>query len=250
MNKYLENLNRIEFVVTMACTGRCIHCSEGEHKSSGKHIDGDIAVQAVIDICNNYDIKSLMIFGGEPLIYPEVVCNIHKTAKEMNIKDRAIITNGFFSKDKERVREVAQMLSYSGVQKVLLSVDSFHQETIPLDIVKYFAMCIKESGVEIKLNPAWLVSKEDDNEYNKKTKKIISEFEDLNIPQAKGNVIFPKGNAVKYLSDYFDKNKEYINPYEENPIDVRTISFSENGDVLNGNIYEKSIMEIIEEYKV
>ena len=50
MNKYLENLNRIEFVVTMACTGRCIHCSEGEHKSSGKHIDGDIAVQAVIDI--------------------------------------------------------------------------------------------------------------------------------------------------------------------------------------------------------
>ena len=39
------------------------------------------------------------------------------------------------------------MLSYSGVQKVLLSVDSFHQETIPLDIVKYFAMCIKESGV-------------------------------------------------------------------------------------------------------
>ena len=64
---------------------------------------------------------------------------------------------------------------------MLLSVDSFHQETIPLDIVKYFAMCIKESGVEIKLNPAWLVSKEDDNEYNKKTKKIISEFEDLNI---------------------------------------------------------------------
>ena len=101
MNKYLENLNRIEFVVTMACTGRCIHCSEGEHKLSGKHIDGDIAVQAVIDICNNYDIKSLMTFGGEPLIYPEVVCNIHKTAKEMNIKDRAIITNGFFSKDKE-----------------------------------------------------------------------------------------------------------------------------------------------------
>lgn len=96
MHKYLENLNRIEFVVTMACTGRCIHCSEGEHKSSGKHIDGDIAVQAVIDICNNYDIKSLMTFGGEPLIYPEVVCNIHKTAKEMNIKDRAIITNGFF----------------------------------------------------------------------------------------------------------------------------------------------------------
>ncbi len=77
MNKYLENLNR------MSCCNNGMHrkmhtLSEGEHKSSGKHIDGDIAVQAVIDICNNYDIKSLMTFGGEPLIYPEVVCNIHK----------------------------------------------------------------------------------------------------------------------------------------------------------------------------
>lgn len=142
------------------------------------------------------------------------------------------------------------MLADSGVQKVLLSVDSFHQETIPLDIVKYFAMCIKETGVEIKLNPAWLVSKEDENEYNKKTKEIIYEFEDLNIPQAQGNVIFPNGNAVKYLSEYFDEDKEYVNPYDEDPTDIRVISFSENGDVLNGNIYEKSIMEIIEEYKV
>lgn len=250
MNNYLKNLNRIEFVVTMACTGRCIHCSEGEHKSSGEHIDGDLAAQAVVDICNNYNIKSLMTFGGEPLIYPEVVCKIHKAAKEMNIPERTIITNGFFSKDKGRVKEVAQMLSDSGVLKVLLSVDSFHQETIPLDRVKYFAMCIKETGVEIKLNPAWLVSKEDGNEYNKKTKEIISEFEDLNVPQANGNVIFPDGNAVKYLREYFDEDKEYINPYEEEPTDIRAISFSENGDVLNANINEKSIMEIIEEYSV
>ena len=34
MNKYLKNLNRIEFVVTMACTGKCKHCSQGEHRSS------------------------------------------------------------------------------------------------------------------------------------------------------------------------------------------------------------------------
>ncbi len=31
---------------------------------------------------------------------------------------------------------------------------------------------------------------------------------------------------------------------------LEQLVFSENGDVLNGNIYEKSIMEIIEEYKV
>ncbi len=39
MNEYVKNLNRIEFVVTMACTGRCKHCSEGEHISCTGHID-------------------------------------------------------------------------------------------------------------------------------------------------------------------------------------------------------------------
>ena len=51
MNQYLKNLNRIEFVVTMACTGRCKHCSEGEHISDGEHIDGDAAAEAVCEIC-------------------------------------------------------------------------------------------------------------------------------------------------------------------------------------------------------
>lgn len=60
MNEYLKNLNRIEFVVTMACTGHCKHCSEGEHIGKGEYIDGDIAARAVHDICQNYNIQSLM----------------------------------------------------------------------------------------------------------------------------------------------------------------------------------------------
>ena len=53
MNKYLKNLNRIEFVVTMACTGRCIHCSEGDHDNCTEHIDTEIAVEAVRKICGH-----------------------------------------------------------------------------------------------------------------------------------------------------------------------------------------------------
>ena len=47
MNQYLKNLNKIEFVVTYACTGRCKHCSEGEHTSCGERIDPEIAADAV-----------------------------------------------------------------------------------------------------------------------------------------------------------------------------------------------------------
>lgn len=77
-----KNLNRIEFVVTMACTGRCKHCSEGEHISTEVHIDGKLGAQAVRELCGAYQIQSLMTFGGEPLLYPEEVCKIHEAARE------------------------------------------------------------------------------------------------------------------------------------------------------------------------
>lgn len=249
MNEYIKHVNRIEFVVTMACTGSCRHCSEGDHGACTGHIDADVAANAIREICRNYKIKSLMTFGGEPLLYPEIVCKIHRTAAEMEIPQRDLITNGFFSKDRKRIRETAGLLADSGVCRILLSVDAFHQETIPLEPVKYFAECVAESGISIRLSPAWLVSEADNNPYNVQTRKIISAFADLKIPVGAGNVIFPSGNALKYLSEYFDENTDYASSYEENPRDIRTISFSPNGDVLNGNIYQSSILDIINGYK-
>lgn len=138
INKYLKNLNRIEFVITNSCTGKCKHCSQDSHISN----------------------------------------------------------------------------------------------------------------VPIHTHPAWLVSKSDDNAYNAKTKEILKKFNSLGIEQSDGNIIFPSGNTLKYLGSYFNDNAEQINPYIENPRDMKTISFSANGDVLNENIYNNSILEIIEHYEV
>ena len=249
MNEYVKNLNRIEFVVTMACTGKCKHCSEGDHVNCKGHIDADVAVTAVREVCEHYKIDSLMTFGGEPLLYPEVVCAIHRTAMERGIAQRDLITNGFFSKDEDRIKEVVKKLEESGVTQILLSVDAFHQETIPLEPVKIFAECAAKSKISIKLSPAWLVGVEDNNPYNVRTKEILKEFESLNIPVGLGNVIFPSGNALIYLKEYFDENVEYTNPYEDNPRDIRAISFSPNGDVLDSNVYQKGILEILEDYQ-
>jgi len=191
-----------------------------------------------------------MTFGGEPLLYPEVVCKIHETAAKLGILKRDLITNGYFSKDKQRIKEVVAALADSGVSRMLLSVDAFHQETIPLEPVKYFAECVKETDIAIKLSPAWLVSETDDNPYNRKTREILEELAYLDIPVGDGNVVFPSGNAVKYLGEYFDEDVEYTNPYEDDPQDIRAICFSPNGDVLQGNIYQSSILDILREYRL
>lgn len=249
MNKYLENLKRIEFVITFACTGRCKHCSEGEHTVTGEHINDEKARELVKSVAENYQIDSLMTFGGEPLIYPETVCAIHSMAKEMKIPKRQIITNGFFSRDIDKIKSVAEILVQSGVNDILLSVDAFHQETIPVEPVKMFADEIHKSGVRIRVQPAWLVDKEHDNPYNRKTVEILELFKKDRLEEASGNVIFPSGNALKYLGDYFEQDKEYVSPYEENPKDIHAISIKPNGDVLDDNIYKTDILKIFENYE-
>ena len=247
MNQYLKNLNKIEFVVTYACTGRCKHCSEGEHNSCGERIDPEIAADAVRKIAAEYDIKTVMTFGGEPLLYTDAVYAIMTVAKELNISKRQVITNGYFSKNANMISEVAEQLAVCGVNDLLLSIDAFHQETIPPHVVKQFAAEAKKCGIPIRLQPAWLVSAENDNPYNRKTREILDSFADMEIPVGEGNVIFPEGNALKYLAEYFtDELPE--NPYVEDPCDVRCVSFEPNGDVLGGNVYERDIMEIIKDY--
>ena len=247
MNQYLKNLNKIEFVVTNACTGRCKHCSEGEHARCGEHISPILAAEAVRKIASLYEIKTVMTFGGEPLLYPEAVCEVMRAALEMGVPKRQIITNGYFSKNAEKICEVARELYECGANEILLSVDAFHQETIPLDVVRAFAAEVKKLGVPTYLQPAWLVGKGADNPYNRETRKILDSFCDMDIPENDGNIIFPEGNAKIYLAEYF-KDELPVNPYVENPSDVRCVSFSSNGDVLSGNVYEKDILKIIEEY--
>ena len=249
MNKYVRNLNRIEFLVTLACTGHCKHCSEGDHAGFTEHLDGTCAAKAVDEICRVYKIDSLMVFGGEPLLYPEDVCKIFQAGEKAGIGRRDLITNGYFSKDEKRIQEVAEQLAESGLNRVLLSVDAFHQETIPIEPVMAFAKCIQNADIKTELSPAWLVSQDDNNPYNVKTREILKLFTDVGLGLGTGNVIWPEGNARIYLKDYFDLSKEYVNPYEDDPKDLRSVSIEADGNVLQGNIYHNSIIEILEDYR-
>ena len=89
------NINRIEFIVTWQCGGRCKHCQQGGDINKHlpyTHVLADYAVDAVKKLASVYDIKSVMTFGGEPLYYPEVTAAIHKAATDCGIETRQIIT--------------------------------------------------------------------------------------------------------------------------------------------------------------
>ncbi len=249
MNDRFAHLDRLEFAVTYACTGRCKHCSEGDRIGETAHLDATVAATVVRDLRTRYRLRSVMTFGGEPLLCPETVCAIHAAAREAAIPRREIITNGFFSKDPGRIRAVAHALCESGVNRLLLSVDAFHQETIPLSPVMAFAASVCETGISIVTHPAWLRGPADDNPYDRETAAILTRFRDMGIEASDGNMVFPAGNARRYLADYFDPTVKYENPYREDPNDIRAICIAPDGRVCDGCVYDQNILTVLDAHR-
>ncbi|MDR0897550.1 MAG: radical SAM protein [Oscillospiraceae bacterium] len=262
-NPYMK-LNRIEFMATYQCTGRCKHCSVApllNQPNGDKHVRAEPAAQAIHALCQQHEISSVMAFGGEPLLYPEAVCALYKSAAACGIPARQIITNGYFTKQDARRRQVAFDLARSGVTQVLLSVDAFHQETIPVKAVHAFARDCIEAGIpDLKLQPAWVVNAQHDNPYNERTRKALSQFSDLGIPINEGNNIFLMGNARIHLAQFYEATALDLTapcgsmPYSAPLTEVSALSIIPNGDVTVcggftiGNIYEQDILGIVSRY--
>ena len=263
MNKYV-NLNRVEYIVTYQCSSKCVHCHVGDGNSrSPQHIAVDFAVHLLREVGQRYALDSVMTFGGEPLLYPEVVCAIHQTAKALNIPKRQVITNGYWTKNAAETKAIAELLAGSGVNDVSLSVDAFHQEHVPLARVKQTVTALSEAGIpKIAWNPCWLVSAQDQNVYNLKTRAILAELQELSIPMSEGNVMMPEGRARTYLGAYFHplpviewthmrcQDLPYMNRFD----DLRTISVEPNGDIplckgfMLGNALQTPIHELLANY--
>jgi len=263
VNRYLP-INRIEFAITYLCNSKCRHCQLGgeeERKNFPSHIDKDIAVEIVRKVGKKYNPKSIMTFGGEPLLYPEIVCAIHKEAKNVGIPVRDVITNGFWSRKTPEIQEIAENLVKSGVNEATVSVDCFHQEFIPLDIVKKAAGSLLKAGIEhISWNPCWVVSKDHNNPYNRNTKAILKQLKELPAKEGEGNNARPEGRTILCLKNFLPpktktpKGKCGDVPYTEKLDLVKTIYVEPDGriaickDLYIGNAFETDIIDITENY--
>ncbi len=254
------NINRVEFVITGQCTGHCKHCSVGDELNTKGHIEYERLRGMLTKLSDRYTITSVMCFGGEPLLYYNDVKGILGEAADCGIGKRQLITNGFFTNKQDKLMVAVAALEVAQVNDILLSIDAFHQETIPLEPVHEFARRVKEGNqIPIRLHPAWVVNQEHDNPYNIRTKQLLAQFEDLELTVSRGNNIFPAGKALEYLSEYFPEPKLDLSyrcgaaPYSTRLDQVDSISIEANGDVTVccfriGNVYEEDILAILDRY--
>ena len=190
MNKALIDIKHIEIVITNACSSKCKHCSLGTLEAVGESVDAEAVMRMIRRVTGKYAVESLMTFGGEPLLYADTVCKIHTVARDCGITDLSIITNGFFTHDKKKIESVSEAICASGVNCILLSVDAFHQEHVPIDIVLHFACSLLDNGfLGLHVHPAWLVDEGHNNLYNNETKRLLKTFHDMGIESPSGNIM-------------------------------------------------------------
>jgi organic radical activating enzyme len=263
MSRYLA-VDRLEFIVTYLCNSNCRHCQiDGDEKKRAfpDHIDKDLAVEIVEKVGERYRPKSIMTFGGEPMLYPDVVYAIHSAATEVGIPTREVLTNGLWSKKENATQQMAQNLSKSGVNSVGFSVDCFHQEYVKLRYVMEAAQALLDAGVqEIEWNPCWMISKDHNNKYNNRTKTVLEKLRSLPITCGEGNVLRPEGRAITNLKEFLPKKIAMPSgkcgemPYTERLDSVKGICIEPDGRIAVcnqfyiGNASETDVIEILGSY--
>jgi len=262
MNPYLP-LERLEFFVTAQCTGRCKHCSAatGNQYDAGSYPDLGPVLSATDYLLSHFAITSIMTFGGEPLLFPDTVAAIHNLGRIHGVAARELITNGFFTTDNSRLRSVVTTLIGSGVTRIFLSVDAFHQEHIAQERIRAFIDAVLSTCFEnITLHPAWVVSREHGNQYNARTKEILDALSEYRLPVSQGNNIVLSGSAKEHLAPFYP-TKPALNvrcgsiPHTNSADCVRSIRLLPNGNIsicralVIGNIYASPIQEILARYQ-
>ncbi|BEH03143.1 hypothetical protein brsh051_24240 [Brooklawnia propionicigenes] len=263
-NSGFLDVSRVEYLLTKRCTGWCEHCSVmTDDRNPDRSYEGlDAVVSASTVLYSAGNVTSMMVYGGEPLLYPATVQRLFQLARTHNVASRELITNGFFSRNPSVIADTVAGLVDSGVTLVHLSVDAFHQPRIPLPFVEQFITQLQANGFsELFLHPSWVVQREHQNEYNQTTEQLLAGLVDkYGVRVSQGNTIIPAGFNRHTLSDYYPRLPELPVqrcsdiPWANSPDKVHSLRFLPNGDVhicraaILGNIYQSTITELLDSY--
>lgn len=252
------NPKSLTFLMTYKCTSECKHCLFRASPYQDNLISLKDVKRDLRNLKTNHPVDSVYFFGGEPLLYFELLVNLIREVKKLeipNCETIGIITNGFWGKNDSISKKYAKGLKEAGLNSLVISVDAFHQEFVPIDAVKGTIRAAREVGIEwIKINGKSLGDIGVNNRYNRQTKCLIRELEkEFDVDEIDVKPLMVVGRAADHLKKYL--------PVTEIPSGkcdrIRNPTYIEidpNGwvwfcsGIAIGNTRKKSISEIVRGY--
>lgn len=148
MKQFIARLSRIRISITQVkfrFTYRCnIECRHCYNRSSPRAHKREIDMQDMLNVVREMASEGIMrlnVTGGEPMLFPETVCELLREARRCGIPEFSIVTNGFWGMSAEMAGETLLGLQHAGFHDrvkgqmdwMQISSGAFHQEFIPLE---------------------------------------------------------------------------------------------------------------------
>jgi hypothetical protein len=171
-------LQGIDLLLTYRCSGECkictYHCSPG----AGGLLDSATAVQALAEAAR-HPLRWVMLFGGEPFLTYSLLLELARASRRLTGASVSVFTNAFWATSPSRALALLKPLVDSGVNRLYLSLDSYHADYVSPGKVATAALAAGLLGLEVavdaKLPPGLSVDDVDDPAV-RQTRIIIDEF--------------------------------------------------------------------------
>lgn len=253
------DLQRLEFTLTTKCNSKCIYCQADASPLKNEAMDVEDAYGYLAETSSVSTLKSFMVFGGEPMLFPSRAMAIFEKAHQLRIPKIDMLTNGVWGKSQHRAAKLAMQLKDAGLNVLGVSVDAFHQQFIPLEYVRNAGVASVRAGIEqVTWNVAVVESINGENEYDMRTAEILKKLEPTGI-DAHIHRVIPVGRAATNLRRHLQRESLQGpcigDSLIENVLtDPQCITIEPSGEVnicwslTVGNAKKKPLSQILREY--
>lgn len=250
--------------LTYQCTAQCDHCHLRAGFAKAPAIDGDLAMNVIRELRRLVNLDQMVILGGEPCLFPQLVHRICRESAAMGIWTR-IETNTSWATSEDAAMAILAPLADIKTQ-VMLSVDAFHAPFIPVERVATAIKVIEKLGNPYVIEVPYLEPKKKTHPLDVRTDELLAELTRLlgHEPTgrlAKGGVFF-KGRGAHKLAPLVAAGRgvptgvcdrvPWWRGGEQNTTGLFGLDpdgyVSKECGIAIGNVKEKSVEEIVRTY--
>lgn len=173
----------LSLVFTFKCTARCDICCFNSSPNMYETMPLDEAKDYIKQATKIPEIKNIGISGGEPFIFFDALKDIIAYAKESEF-ETSCMTNCFWAENKDIAFEKLKKLVDSGLDRIGISADEFHQKYVPHERVKNCLYAARKLKIPITLTRVYTKN-------SKSLKELLAEY---NIEE--DDYVYSKGYSL------------------------------------------------------
>lgn len=197
--------------ITPKCNFNCIHCYLGEKKGRVKEFSKEASINYV-DYLYKAGVRTILLMGGEPLIYPHIYDVVRRIGKYGYGLHAGVLTNGFLLSE-----DVIKKLKDNGVSAVQVSIDGigpFFEKIrgVDFEIIDRNIKALKRNKVQTQAK--FTINKKNLNAFNdvwgycQRNNILLSTSLVLEAGNARGKVIPRPQEYFSFFVEMFNLRKE------------------------------------------